>query len=124
MNTAHICLGGNSDGSGAAIRHAAIFLASTGEIVADSGIFRSEAEWCPDGTPLYLNEVIALATPLSAPELQRRTKAYEYAVRRLYAGHGVILDIDIVQYNSDVLRLRDYGSGHYRRGMALLGIKL
>lgn len=120
MISAHICLGGNHPRTESEIVRAVRFISTLGHIDADSQCFRSEAEWSPKGTPLYLNRLIIISTALSGQALLNRTKAYEAAIRRLNPAELVVIDIDIVSIDNTVLRPRDYDSKHYRRALALL----
>jgi 2-amino-4-hydroxy-6-hydroxymethyldihydropteridine diphosphokinase len=78
----------------------------TGKVIVVSSIYETQP-WQMDDATSFLNQVIAMDTELSAPELMKlilqleesmgrvRTKAIGYEPR--------IIDIDILFYNNDIL---------------------
>lgn len=121
MNKAIFCLGGNAPESDARISDALTFLGKLGDVYAASGIYVTEPEY-GETTADYINDVVFLETPMDYEELKVTAKNYESGIRAAYTEpQHVILDIDIVVWNGDVVRPKDFASSYFCKGMELLG---
>lgn len=121
MNKAILCLGGNATESDARISDALTFLGKLGDVYAASGIYVTKPEY-GETTADYINDVVFLETPMDYEELKVTAKNYESGIRAAYTEpQHVILDIDIVVWNGDVVRPKDFASSYFRKGMELLG---
>ncbi len=140
MNKAYICLGSNAPLGAAAIDAAVLFVAENGSIVADTGKYPTEPEYDPR-SPRYLNRILVLETELNLVSLSAITKSYETqkrievataessqgCFRRYCEVDGpkiVAIDIDIVEWNGEILRPSDKVAAYYRKGISILdGLK-
>ena len=90
-----------------------------------SGQYQSEAEFQGHhpGVPLYMNEVMDLEVDTDYDQFQQTLKAYESDIRAessmRYPGL-VGIDIDIVIWDRQVMRPRDFSSRYFVRGLSLL----
>ncbi|MBD5219668.1 MAG: hypothetical protein HDS72_05445 [Bacteroidales bacterium] len=119
MNRYTICLGSNCAEKEARLADAAQFLTQLGNLTARSGAFLSEPEFSAPG-PLYLNEVLEMASAQPYDALHSSIKTYETALRSGYHGQGVCIDIDIVVANGECLRPADASAHYFRTGLARL----
>ncbi len=120
LNTAIICLGGNTSDATLCMAGALDFILSLGVVKRSSGLYRTAPEYAGESEP-YLNEVVELATSLPYKELQIRVKEYECGVRsRNKVCDLVNLDIDIVYWNDVVLRPKDSVAAYFLTGISKL----
>lgn len=120
LNTAVICLGGNTSDAGVCIAAALEFIMDCGCVRRSSGLYRTAPEYAGETEP-YLNEVIEFATSLDYESLQRQVKEYERGVRaRSHVAGLVNLDIDIVYWNGAVVRQKDSVAAYFRTGLSKL----
>lgn len=74
---------------------------------------------CHGGKREYLNAVCLGKTFLNATELDKLCKEFELSLGRNYAARkagDVPVDVDIVVFDEDILRERDYASEFFRIG--------
>lgn len=120
LNTAVICLGGNTSDAGVCIAAALEFIMGCGCVRRSSGLYRTEPEYAGETEP-YLNEVIEFATSLDYERLQEQVKEYESGVRAMCHACGLVnLDIDVVYWNGAVVRQKDSVAAYFRTGMSKL----
>ena len=102
---AYLLLGSNLGDRVAHLQHAHTELAATaGEIVAASALYETAA-WGVEDQPAFLNQVLAVRTPLAAPALLAACLATEQLAgreRRLRWGART-LDVDILLYGSEII---------------------
>ena len=120
MNKAILCLGGNAPESEARITGSLEFLGELGHIYAASGIYVTKPEY-GEITADYINDVVFLETPMNYEQLKNTVKDYESGIRAVCAAPGQVnLDVDIVVWNGDVVRPKDFAASYFRKGMAML----
>lgn len=120
MNKAILCLGGNAPESDARIAGALTFLGEFGQIHATSGIYVTKPEY-DETSADYINDIVFLETSLNYELLKDTAKNYESGIRAACTEPGhVNLDIDIVMWNDDVVRPKDFAASYFRKGMELL----
>lgn len=83
----------------------------------------SEIYTTPDATkpdrPDYANAVVSIVTCLDAETLNSLLKGYEHSQGRT-KGETVVIDLDLVVYDSAVLRIRDYTRQYFTIGLNML----
>jgi len=120
MNTATICLGSNASCASQQIDRAINFIDKLAHTLHDSGDYPSDPEKSTS-TDIYTNRIIELVTDRTYNELHRLCKTYESEQRASVIEEGhVTIDIDIVTFNSTILRPLDYASAYFRKGLALI----
>ncbi len=120
MNTATICLGSNAIDAAAHVGRAVAFLSGFVIIESDSGPYPSDPETNPTA-PTYTNRILQIRTENTLEELHRNCKTYETDIRNRYIEDGrVTVDIDIVMFNSSILRMQDYNSAYFRKGLQFI----
>ncbi len=72
-------------------------------------------------TEPYLNQIVVLATYMSFDELTARTKDYQTKTRAANPYSPLVnIDIDIVEWNGEIVRPTDAAAAYYRQGIARL----
>ena len=94
-------------------------LGRLGSVHASTPVYPTDPEFAGDAAP-YLNRIVVLGTDLGLESLRAAVKAYETNERASGTPPFVAVDIDIVAWNSDVLRPADVASRYFRKGMAML----
>lgn len=104
MNTAYLLIGGNLGDREAQLAEARARLEEqTGRILRASGLYATAA-WGKTDQPDFLNQALALETPLNARQLIRRILKIEKGMGRIRAEkYGPrIIDIDILLFNDEI----------------------
>jgi 2-amino-4-hydroxy-6-hydroxymethyldihydropteridine diphosphokinase len=102
---AYLLLGSNLGDRAAYLRQAQQTLASTaGSIIAASAYYETAA-WGVEEQPAFLNQVLAVRTALSAPELLAACQAAEQQAGRERLQHwgARTLDVDILLYGQAII---------------------
>lgn len=120
MNEVLVCIGANGVDKAEAVDRAFAVLSGMTTVTADSGSYPTPPEGTPANTEPYNNRVLTLTTPLSYDELHRRCKEYETGRREAHTGKGVAVDIDIVTFNSEILRPLDFNSAYMAAGLKII----
>lgn len=103
---AYVLLGSNLGDRTAHLRQARQTLATTaGAIVAASALYETAA-WGVEDQPAFLNQVLALRTPLAAPALLAACLAAEQVAGRERLRHwgSRTLDVDILLYDQAIIQ--------------------
>ena len=99
------------------MREAVRFLSSLGTIVRQSDFYDSEAELVA-GAPRYTNAVLRLSTGIPLHSFLPRCKEWESSLRSgAKSPDGVVaIDIDIVVWDSEILRPSDFTRRYFTKG--------
>lgn len=120
MSTATLCLGANTADAEVRIEQAVRFITGIVSVTGDSGPYPSDPEKNV-AAPAYTNRILLIETSLPCAELHRLCKEYESSVRSAAPTPGrVTIDIDIVIFDTTILRPLDNTSAYFRKGLALL----
>jgi 2-amino-4-hydroxy-6-hydroxymethyldihydropteridine diphosphokinase len=113
MNIAYLLIGSNEGDRKQWLDRATDLLSQTGDIVARSGIYETAA-WGKTDQPDFLNMVVELHTDLSPAELLTNIQRIERTLgrqREIHWGQRT-LDIDILLFNTDVIRMPELTVPH------------
>jgi len=116
MSKALIAFGGNLEDVLASFKYALGQLNTVGKVTARSKIYQTKAVGGPIGQPDYLNAVVALETDLNPQQLLKfllKTEARCGRKRRIKWGPRT-LDLDILDYNGQILETKDLTLPHPR----------
>lgn len=114
--TAIISLGSNAEDSEVFVNKALANLSNFGRVLNKTFISSEDG---------YFNSVAELSTTLDYPSLVEKTKEIEKMLGRLpeHKEQGrVDIDIDVVIYDSQVMRQHDAETEYFMKGMKLLNI--
>lgn len=117
MNSLVISIGSNSHDRDWQIKHGIEWLKHNLSNFRISSVYNSEAVNQRD--PDYLNAVISAGTRKNLDEISQLLKQYEMVCGRTPASKlegNIPMDIDIVIWNGDVLRQRDFAQQYFQRG--------
>jgi len=107
MNHAYLLIGGNLGTVKENLTHARKHIEQRiGAILKASGLYQTAA-WGLENQPDFINQVLLIASELSAADMLTTMLDIEYAlgrVREIKNGPRLI-DIDLLLYNQDVIRL-------------------
>lgn len=120
VNEAIICLGANSPDAADRLAAAYGVLTVMGAVTRATPPYPTAPEYAGESEP-YLNQIAVLNTYLDIDTLTERTKRYQTIVRadNPYAPL-VNIDIDIVEWNGEILRPADAAAAYYRQGLEML----
>lgn len=119
-----ICLGANTPDADKQIHAARVSVSALCDIISISGIYPTAPEYAGESTP-YLNEVIVLKTRLTLSAFQQFYKEYEKVVRAQNKHEGLVnIDIDVVIWDNNILRPRDYNASYFREGIRRIGLDI
>jgi 2-amino-4-hydroxy-6-hydroxymethyldihydropteridine diphosphokinase len=107
MNSAYLLTGGNLGERHIALETAAAYVAiDCGRVTTTSSIYETEP-WGNRDQPAFLNQVLQINTSLSARELLNRLLCIEEKMgRKRKEKYGPrLIDIDLLFFNSDIIRL-------------------
>lgn len=122
MSHAVLSLGSNVSDRLSMVAEGIEALAAFLTIEAASGVYESEPIG-PDKSRLYANCVLKVSTNLDCGALNLRLKQLEIKFGRdekARMRHDVPLDIDIVAFDGEILRPRDYSAAYFRQGLDLI----
>jgi 2-amino-4-hydroxy-6-hydroxymethyldihydropteridine diphosphokinase len=114
MNTSYILLGSNIGNSHEQLLHAQKnIVADIGKIIASSSLY-STAAWGNTNQPDFLNQVLIIETDLTASKLLQSVLNIEKNMGRVRTIKNAprIIDIDILFFNNDVLKLKNLTVPH------------
>ena len=117
MNIAVLSLGSNSIDREARMTNCIAWLRNNSVPIKLSSVYNTSAINGKD--PDYLNAVAEISTTLTHPELMQLLKDYERRQGRTPQSKAlgcVPIDIDIVMWNSNVLRPKDFAQSYFSRG--------
>ena len=105
MSRAYIGLGSNLGDRAANLAEARRQLAEAGRIVAVSSIYETEPWGVGPGQPDYLNQVVAMATPLPPSDLLKELLRIERKMGRVRSapGDARVIDLDLLLYGDEVI---------------------
>lgn len=118
MNTVFLCLGGNIGNRAVAINNARLAIERyCGQIITQSFLYQSES-WGYQSSNRFLNQVIKIQTNLGATQLLKTIKSIERKAGRTASKNETysdrVIDIDILFYNSEVIKLSKLEVPHAR----------
>ncbi|NCX95852.1 MAG: 2-amino-4-hydroxy-6-hydroxymethyldihydropteridine diphosphokinase [Chitinophagia bacterium] len=116
MNTVYIGLGGNVGNRLAYLQRAQEAIAGTvGNIILASSLYETKA-WGVENQPDFLNQVIAVTTPLSAHEVFSCLMAIEMKLGRVRSEKWGMrtIDLDLLLFNSDIIETEALSVPHPR----------
>ncbi len=120
VNKAIICLGANTPDAAERLARAFSALSIMGAIVDAVEPYLTAPEYAGETEP-YLNQIVVLATYMSFDELTARTKDYQTKTRAANPYSPLVnIDIDIVEWNGEIVRPTDAAAAYYRQGIARL----
>lgn len=114
LNKAVIGVGANTTDGARRVKSAIKHLRDILTDYAASEIYFTPAVGRQDA-PAYCNAVVEGLTPLDATELNARLKDYESACGRQKGGE-VVIDLDLVIFNDEILRRRDFEADYFSIG--------
>lgn len=115
MNTFVISIGSNLPDGQQHVEKAIGWLRSIGHSCESSAIY-STPSISGDGT-LYFNAVLRGKFPYGPEALSERCKQYEAACGRIRVkGKPVVIDLDVVMFNSLILRPNDASRSYFKLG--------
>ena len=100
----YVGLGSNLGDRAANLAEARRRLNESGRIVAASSIYETDPWGVDPGQPVYLNQVVSMATPLSPDELLKVLLRIELEMGRVRAAPGDprLIDLDLLLYGDEV----------------------
>jgi len=107
MNIAYLLIGGNEGDRSAYLRETTRQIGSQGSrIIRQSSVYETAA-WGKTDQAAFLNQALIVETPLDAPALMQRLLAIEEQMGRIRTERygSRTIDIDILFFNEDVIRL-------------------
>ena len=114
MNTVYLLLGANIGNPMKQLKDAIIEIESRiGKITLTSKVYESEA-WGVEDQPIFLNQVIAVETELSAQRVLQDILKIELVLGRIRGQRwgSRVIDIDILYYNNDIIHSEDLQVPH------------
>lgn len=117
-NKFFICIGSNSSDGCQRVQQAIIWLGGKTCILAQSQIYKT-----PDikqGITTYYNAVVAVSSSFTLTEFSSLTKDYEHSVGRNHNSSVTTIDIDIVVYKDQIIRLWDFYQQYFQIGFLQL----
>ncbi len=108
MAESHVCyvgLGSNLGDRAANLAEARLRLNESGRIIAASSIYETEPWGVDPGQPDFLNQVVALATPLPPAGLLELLLSIERDMGRVRSAPGDprLIDLDLLLYGDEVI---------------------
>lgn len=120
MNRAVLGLGSNTAGTRATNLMAALNMIGRriGRVAEVSDFYETLPYGANSGKAPYINAVAIVETPLHAEEIQRLLKEIEDSCGRNRTSdqHEISVDVDLVMWNSDVLRPHEINRDYFARG--------
>lgn len=116
-NAVVLSIGSNSADRDAQMTNCIAWLRDNATLTKLSSVYNSPASNGKD--PDYLNAVAEIATALTHPELTKMLKDYERQCGRTpqsKALGSIPVDIDIVMWNGNVLRPKDFAQHYFAKG--------
>ena len=116
-NAVVLSIGSNSADREAQMTNCIAWLRGIATLTKLSSVYNSPASNGKD--PDYLNAVAEIATALTHPELTKMLKDYERQCGRTpqsKALGSIPVDIDIVMWNGNVLRQKDFAQYYFAKG--------
>ena len=116
-NAVVLSIGRNSADREAQMTTCIAWLRGIGTLTKLSSVYNSPASNGKD--PDYLNAVAEIATALTHPELTKLLKDYERQCERTPQSKSlgsIPIDIDIVMWNGEVLRPKDFAQYYFAKG--------
>ena len=107
MNIAYLLIGGNEGDRSAYLQETTRRIGSLGSrIIRQSSVYETAA-WGKTDQAAFLNQALIVETPLDAPALMQRLLAIEEQMGRVRTERygSRTIDIDILFFNEDVIRL-------------------
>ena len=100
----YVGLGSNLGDRAANLAEARRRLSESGRIVAASSIYETDPWGVDPGQPVYLNQVVSMATPLSPAELLKVLLRIELEMGRVRTAPGDprLIDLDLLLYGDEV----------------------
>lgn len=118
-NHALLCLGSNLPDAADMLERGLRFLRGKGRVEAATPFYAGEAEG--ESSPLpYHNCLVRLATGLDRDTFCRDARVFQDSIRNAYAGALVPFDLDVVEWNDEVLRLEMLATNYFKKGLSLL----
>ena len=117
MNIAVLSLGSNSIDREARMTNCIAWLRINSVPIKLSSVYNTSAINGKD--PDYLNAVAEISTTLTHPELTKMLKDYERQCGRTPQSKSlgsIPIDIDIVMWNGEVLRPKDFAQYYFAKG--------
>lgn len=120
VSRAIICLGANTPDAAERLEDAFTMLQRVGLVLRSTLPYPTAPEYAGEDKP-YLNQIVVLETESSFDCLSEVTKKYQADIRAVNTIPGLVnIDIDIVEWNGEVMRPADAVSVYYRQGLAML----
>lgn len=116
-NAVVLSIGSNSADREAQMTNCIAWLRGIATLTKLSSVYNSLASNGKD--PDYLNAVAEIATALTHPELNKLLKDYERQCGRTTQSKAlgsIPIDIDIVMWNGEVLRQKDFAQYYFAKG--------
>lgn len=116
-NAVVLSIGSNSADREARMTNCIAWLRDNATLTKLSSVYNSPASNGKD--PDYLNAVAEIATALTHPELNNLLKDYERQCGRTPQSKSlgsIPIDIDIVMWNGNVLRQKDFAQYYFAKG--------
>jgi len=107
MNIAYLLIGGNEGDRSAYLQETTRRIQYPGSRLLQNSSVYETAAWGKTDQPAFLNQALALETPLDAPSLMKRLLATEEELGRVRTQRygSRTIDIDILFFNEDVIQL-------------------
>lgn len=119
-NHALICLGSNTPDAPERLAAARELLHGLGVTECETPVYESDPEYAGETVP-YHNQLLWLSVKVDYTALANATKSYQTQVRaKAQTGPLVAIDIDIVEWNGDIMRPKDAQSRYFYKGLSLV----
>jgi 2-amino-4-hydroxy-6-hydroxymethyldihydropteridine diphosphokinase len=108
MNRAYLLIGGNlGNRKENLLRATAMINEQCGQVITSSSFYETAA-WGKTEQPSFLNQALAISTPMTARKLMRRILKIEISMGRIREERlgPRIIDIDILLFNNEIHDLR------------------
>ncbi|MBN8852523.1 MAG: 2-amino-4-hydroxy-6-hydroxymethyldihydropteridine diphosphokinase [Sphingobacteriales bacterium 50-39] len=107
MNIAYLLIGGNEGDRSAYLQETTRRIQYPGSRLLQASSIYETAAWGKTDQAAFLNQALALETPLDAPALMKRLLATEEELGRVRTERygSRTIDIDILFFNEDVIQL-------------------
>jgi len=107
MNIAYLLIGGNEGDRSAYLQETTRRIQTPGARILRQSSLYETAAWGKTDQPSFLNQALALETPMDAPALMKSLLAIEEQMgRKRTERYGSrTIDIDILFFNRDIIRL-------------------
>lgn len=118
-NRVYICLGANDVDAEKQLNKAFNYLKKFGSVLGSTPVYPTDPEYAGDVAP-YMNRIVLMAIDADYSSFVAKTKEYERRIRAKASPGRVAVDIDVVEWNGEVMRPADAAARYYKKGLPLL----